>query len=49
MIASLNKGEAIVSSIFTGFAVPIMIDEFEKLVDGARGKGERKGTLVPLW
>jgi len=40
MIASLDKGEAIVSSIFTRFAVPIKIDRFEDLVD--KGKKERK-------
>ena len=32
MIASLDKGEAIVSSIFTRFAIPIRIDLFEELV-----------------
>ncbi len=36
MIGSLDKGEAIVSSIFTKFAVPIKIDRFEELVDKAR-------------
>ncbi|PKL73727.1 MAG: ATP-binding protein [Methanobacteriales archaeon HGW-Methanobacteriales-2] len=30
IIASLDKGEAIVSSIFTRFAIPIKIPEFEK-------------------
>ena len=32
MIASLDKGEAIVTSIFTRFAVPIQIPLFESLV-----------------
>ncbi len=32
-IASLDKGEAIVSSIFTKFAVPIKIDLFEHVVE----------------
>ncbi len=32
-IASLDKGEAIVSSIFTKFAVPIKIDLFEDIVE----------------
>ncbi|EDY36212.1 conserved domain protein, putative [Aciduliprofundum boonei T469] len=36
MIASLDKGEAIVSSIFTKFAIPIQIERFEELVDRAR-------------
>jgi len=31
MIASLDKGEAIVTSIFTRFAVPIQIPLFENL------------------
>ena len=38
MIGSLDKGEAIVSSIFTKFAVPIKIDSFEELVDKEREK-----------
>lgn len=32
-IASLNKGEAIVSSIFTGFAVPVKLPLFEEIVE----------------
>lgn len=32
-IASLDKGEAIVSSIFTNFAVPIQIDLFDQLLE----------------
>jgi len=39
-IASLDKGEAIVSSIFTKFAIPIKIDLFENLVE--KEKGEEK-------
>lgn len=33
IIASLDKGEAIVSSVFTRFAIPIYTPEFEKFVD----------------
>lgn len=33
IIASLDKGEAIVSSVFTKFAIPIYTPEFEKFVD----------------
>lgn len=44
MIASLDKGEAIVSSIFTKFAIPIQIDSFEKLVDDSR-KERKEGKL----
>ena len=36
MIASLDRGEAIVSSIFTKFAIPIQIEKFEELVDRER-------------
>ncbi len=36
-IASLDKGEAIISSIFTKFAVPIQIDLFEDLVKEEKG------------
>jgi len=42
MIASLDKGEAIVSSIFTKFAIPIQIDSFEDIVD--RERREKKRT-----
>jgi DNA helicase HerA-like ATPase len=45
MIASLDKGEAIVSSIFTRFAIPIQIDRFEDIVDKEK-KEEKKGKLV---
>ncbi len=37
-IASLDKGEAIVSSIFTKFAVPIKIDLFDDVVEKEGGK-----------
>ncbi len=40
-IASLDKGEAIVSSIFTKFAVPIKIDLFEDLVEEERGSEKK--------
>ena len=39
-IASLDKGEAIVSSIFTKFAIPIKIDLFEDVVE--EEKSEKK-------
>jgi len=42
MIASLDKGEAIVSSIFTKFAIPIQIDRFEDLVDKERVEKKSK-------
>ncbi len=35
-IASLDKGEALVSSIFTKFAVPIKIDLFDDVVEGRK-------------
>ena len=35
-IASLDKGEAIVSSIFTRFAVPVSIPLFEDIVEQSR-------------
>jgi len=34
-IASLDKGEAIVSSIFTKFAVPVKIPLFEEFIESA--------------
>ena len=46
MIASLDKGEAIVSSIFTRFAVPIQIDRFEDLVEREKKSGERKKPVL---
>ena len=42
MIASLDKGEAIVSSIFTKFAIPIQIERFEELVDRERKEKKPK-------
>ena len=47
MIASLDKGEAIVSSIFTKFAIPIKVDRFEDLVDLERRK--KKATLEAVF
>ena len=44
MIASLDKGEAIVSSIFTKFAIPIQIDRFEDIVD--ENRKEKKSKIV---
>ena len=46
MIASLDKGEAIVSSIFTKFAIPLQIDSFEELVDKSRAEREKGSTLM---
>ncbi len=40
-IASLDKGEAIVSSIFTKFAVPIKIDLFEDVVEEDKGSEKK--------
>ncbi len=37
-IASLDKGEAIVSSIFTKFAIPIKIDLFDDVVEEEKGE-----------
>lgn len=46
-IASLDKGEAIVSSNFTRFAVPIQIPLFEKYVeDSLQGKEKSKTVFV---
>jgi DNA helicase HerA-like ATPase len=41
-IASLDKGEAIVSSVFTRFAVPIQIPKFEDYVAGHRADQGKK-------
>ncbi len=40
-IASLDKGEAIVSSIFTKFAVPIKIDLFDNVVEEEKGSEKK--------
>jgi DNA helicase HerA-like ATPase len=40
-IASLDKGEAIVTSIFTKFAVPIQIPLFEDLAKEQRSSSDR--------
>ncbi len=45
MIASLDKGEAIISSIFTKFAIPIHIDSFEELVDKERERKKERNSL----
>ena len=45
MIASLDKGEAIVSSIFTKFAIPVKVDRFEDLVDSKRDNVKKQVTL----
>jgi hypothetical protein len=41
MIASLDKGEAIVTTIFTKFAVPIQIPLFEDYVKEQKGSGKQ--------
>ncbi|MFW6376301.1 MAG: ATP-binding protein, partial [Thermoplasmatota archaeon] len=41
-IASLDKGEAIVSSIFTKFAVPIKIDFFDDVVEESEDENSNK-------
>jgi len=45
-IASLDKGEAIVSSIFTRFAVPVSIPLFEDIVEQSRKGKVASGRLV---
>ncbi len=40
-IASLTRGEAIISSIFTMFPIPVKMDRFEEMVD--RIRRERRG------
>ncbi len=40
-IASLDKGESIVSSIFTKFALPIKIDLFDDLVEEEKGSEKK--------
>jgi DNA helicase HerA-like ATPase len=40
-IASLDKGEAVVSSIFTKFAVPVQIPLFDKYATAARPVKEK--------
>jgi hypothetical protein len=44
-IASLDKGEAIVTSNFTKFAVPIQIPLFEEYIEQTTSK-EQKGKMV---
>jgi DNA helicase HerA-like ATPase len=44
-IASLDRGEAIVTSIFTKFAVPIQIPLFEEYIEQTTSK-EQKGKMV---
>ncbi len=45
MIASLEKGEAIVSSIFTKFAVPVKIELFEDIVPNRKQKNGVQTTI----
>jgi hypothetical protein len=42
-IASLDKGEAIVSSIFTNFAVPVQIPLFEEFVKSYNINSKKTG------
>jgi len=52
MIASLDKGEAIVSSIFTKFPVPVKVDLFEDIVDSSRqeiDESDRRRKIKPLF
>jgi hypothetical protein len=44
-IASLDKGEAIVSSIFANFALPIQIPLFEEYIKDAK-KGDKFSLRV---
>jgi hypothetical protein len=45
-IASLDKGEAIVSSNFTKFAVPVQVPLFESYIEGAKKKEKEKTVFV---
>jgi hypothetical protein len=45
IIASLDKGEAIVSSIFTRFAIPIKIPEFEKYMEKFQKKEDKSKKI----
>jgi DNA helicase HerA-like ATPase len=44
-IASLDKGEAIVSSNFTKFAVPVQIPLFENYIESSSSKEEKEKTV----
>ncbi len=48
IIASLDRGEAIVSSIFTKFAIPIKIDLFEDVIDSLRENIKDRGKQATL-
>jgi DNA helicase HerA-like ATPase len=45
-IASLDKGEAIISSSFTKFAVPVQIPLFEKYIEGSEKKSREEVVFV---
>ena len=45
-IASLDKGEAIVSSTFTKFAVPVMIPKFEDLVEEKESETKKEPNKI---
>ncbi len=47
-IASLDKGEAIITSIFVPFAMPIKIPEFKEMArEAIAGSGERRERVLP--
>ena len=45
-IASLDKGEAIVTSAFTRFAIPIMIPLFSELVSKAASNKKKDSARI---
>jgi len=45
-ISSLDKGEAIVSSTFTKFAVPVQIPKFEDYIETSERKEARKEKII---
>jgi DNA helicase HerA-like ATPase len=45
-IASLDKGEAIISSSFTKFAVPVQIPLFEKYIEGSEKESREEVVFV---
>jgi DNA helicase HerA-like ATPase len=46
MIAGLEKGEALITSIFTKFAIPITIPKFESLPELINNKEQKKKVFV---
>jgi hypothetical protein len=45
MIAGLEKGEALITSIFTKFAIPITIPKFESLPELINNNEQKKKFL----